>query len=106
VSGGIDVSSRPSGTASPAMMKVAIMTSAGRTRKLMSAPRLSLSPKKISPGSPSWIVTRNWVTSTTSASISGPNGEILMRFGSRPHRMPTPIPRKLAISRKFRKKPT
>ena len=38
LSGGIEVSRPPSGTASPAMITVARMTSAGRTRKLMSAP--------------------------------------------------------------------
>ena len=50
LSGGIDVRSPPSGTASPAMITVASMTSAGRTRKLMSAPVLSARPKKISSG--------------------------------------------------------
>ena len=49
-SGGIDVSSGPSGTARPAMITVARMTRSGRTMKLMSAPVLSPSPKKISSG--------------------------------------------------------
>ena len=36
-SGGIDLSSPPSGTARPAMSSATSATSAGRTRKLMSA---------------------------------------------------------------------
>ncbi len=42
----------------------------------MSAPVLSDRPKKISSGEVSSILTWNWVTSTTSASNTGPNGEI------------------------------
>ncbi len=106
LSGGMAVSSAPSGTARPAMIIVVMMTRPGRTKKLMSAPWLSLSPKKISSGEVSSIVTRNWVTRTTRASSNGPNGDTRIRFGSRPHRIPTPIPRNAAMSRRLRKNPT
>ena len=104
--GGMDVSRGPSGTARPAMMTVVRMTISGRTTKFVSARVLSLRPKKISSGELSWIATWTWVTRSTSESSRGPNGEIGMRRGSRPHRIPRPMPRKLAMSRKLRKKPT
>ena len=81
-------------------------TTSGRTMKLASAASFSARPKKSS--SCDWICTLSWAektmaTTVKSSHVKGENGS---RQPFRPRRMPTPIPRKLAISRKLLKKPT
>ena len=65
----------------------------------------SVRPKKISPDVGIWISRVAAPTSVVMASSTRAKGESGTRRGSRPNRIPAPIPTKLAISRKLRKKP-
>ena len=88
------------------MRLVTSTTSSGSTRKLTSALVDASSPKMISLRSLAWTLSWAEKTSATVASSNGANGDRTSRGERRPSRIPTPIPRKLAISRKLLKKPT
>jgi hypothetical protein len=102
----MDRSSGPRGRARKAMRLATRTTMSGSTRKLTSALVDASRPKLISPGSLAWTLSCAEYTSATVARRSGANGERARRGERRPSRIPTPIPRKLAISRKLLKNPT
>ena len=89
--------------ASPAITTVTSITMNGRTRKFAFADPLLFGPKKMSFGVSSWTLIWARVTRRTTANRSGANGETGIRRGSRPKRIPAPMPRKLAMSRKLLK---
>ena len=101
----MDRSSGPSGIASVAMTAVTSAKTIGRTRKLTSAARLSARPKKSSSWDFTWTLSsRVEIIQTTMTRRIGKRA-IVSSDRRRPSRIPIPMPRKLAISRKFEKKP-
>ena len=105
-SGDIDRSSGPSGSARDAISPATSTISNGRTTKFTSALVEFGRPSRISPASRAWMLSCAPYTSRTVARSSGANGDRTGRTPRRPSRMPTPIPRKLAISRELLKNPT
>ena len=104
-SGGIERSSGPSGMARVAMTAVTSANTTGRTRKFTSAAWLSARPKNSSLVDLTWTLSSRVLISQTTATSRIGNRAIVFRERRRPSRMPMPMPRKLAISRKFEKKP-
>ena len=107
-SGGMEARSGPSGSAKPAIAAVTSRTTPPSTATSTSTWRPSLNPRKTSPPRCTGIQAFSWFekTSATSASkgMEPTHGPIsgLRRL----NRIPTPIPRKLAIRTKLLKKPT
>lgn len=91
--------------ASVAISAVTSANTSGRTRKFTSAARFSARPKKSSSVESIWTLSSSCVMRTTTTASRTGKIAIVSRFRRRPSKIPMPMPRKLAISRKFEKKP-
>jgi hypothetical protein len=105
-SGGSRLRSGPSGRASVAMTATTSPISSGSAMMLTSASRLSASPKKISSWATTLTLSSKKLIAATSPARNSAAHAIRGFRPCRPSRIPSPIPRKLAISRKFVKNPT
>ena len=104
LSGGIDLSSGPRGIASAAITAVTRATARMRIVGLVSA-LCSARPKNSSSWDLMSTLSWFWVTMVTTTSSSSGKAMSDQRAPLRPSRMPRPMPRKLAISRKLLKNP-
>ena len=104
-SGGMERSSGPSGSASDAISAVTSPNTIGSTRKFTSAALLSARPKNSSSRELTCTFSSSFVMSATTITRRIGKTAIESIWRRRPSRIPMPMPRKLAISRKFEKKP-